>query len=426
MTEEFLHYLWRFQAIKLGPWLATSGEQIEVLDPGYPNSNSGPDFELARIRIDDELWLGQVEIHIFSAMWYQHSHQKDRAYDNVVLHVVYEENIQVYRGNGSLIPCLELKGKIDEQAFWRFQQVISAKRGLACGASFKAAPSIRKVQMLERCGVERQEARVEEQFELLHKLRGDWQSLIYFKLAESLAGPVNKEAMHLLAQRLPRKLWLKYQSKKQEMQALFLGLSGLLQEAKTAEWNGLRQLFNFMKHKHQLEALAPQCWKYSRMRPYSFPDRRIAQLALLAPLMERWFQSFVEGRSLNFQWPHLPNLWQCHYRLILKSKQQLGLGFSKSLQHQIVINALVPVLFAYAHKTGRFDLKERSLQLLEDIPPELNSITRLYEQLGLSMRSSFDSQAAIQWNKNYCRPKKCLTCTLGNELLKQDSNGTIT
>lgn len=426
MTEEFLHYLWRFQAFSPGPWQGTEGEEIEIIDPGYPNSNSGPDFELARIRIDGQLWLGQVELHIRSMLWYQHQHQFDLAYANVILHVVYEENGKVHHPNGSLIPCLELKGRFDEQQFWRFEQQLNSHKGLPCGYSFPDASFINKEQMLQRCGIERQELRVANQLQALEHLKGDWQSLLFHKVAESLAGPVNKEAMLLLVGRVPRSLWVKYKHRPYDLQALFLGMSGLLLEANSEELEQLKKAFDFIRHKHQLEPLAPQCWKYARMRPYSFPDRRIAQLALLSPLLQTWFQEVVQGTWKPIDWPQLESLWKRHYRLRETTKRDLGLGFSEVLKNQIIINALVPLLFVYAHKLGKHDLKEKSLAFLESLAPEQNHITRVYEQLGLSMRSSFDSQAAIQWYKNYCRPKKCLTCTLGNELLKQDSNGTIT
>lgn len=421
MTEDFLHYLWRFRQLKPDPWYMKNGGCIEVLHPGYPNSNSGPDFEQARIKINDQLWVGSVEIHIRSSDWNRHHHHLDPGYNNVILHVVQEEDQIIYTEKGWAPPCLSLEGLYDSQLYWRFEQRLQGAKSLACAESFQEVDEIKKQQMLERACMLRLEQRSESLNLALEELGGNWDALLYRNLAKALGASVNSPAMESLSRVLKLELWRKYQDKDLQRDALFLGMAGLLTNGGAGD-NPWFLEFQFLKHKHNLEELDFSVWKYSRMRPANFPDRRIAQLSQLLPQALQWFASIREGRGLDRQalyWPNLPKFWQNHYRLKNISRSTIGLHWSEALKQSLLINALIPLQFFYGKKTGRYELQDAALDSLIKLPAEANRLTRIYEQLGLKLRSAFDSQACIAWYKNYCQPKKCLTCTLGNELLNR-------
>lgn len=425
MTEDFLHYIWRFQALCPGPYLSSQGQEINVVHPGYPNFDSGPDFEQARVLIDGQLWVGSVEIHIDSKEWYSHGHQRDAAYQNVILHVVYQSEAQVLRDNQVPIPELVLKGYFDEQLYWRFEQKLSKAADLACEASFPDSPLLAKQQMLDRCAVQRLEERSLKLERLYRELKGDWDELLYRLTASALGLKVNKEPMEMLARVVPFSLWRKYLHSDAKRLALFLGMSGLLEVNGNEYITNWQREFHYLSHKHGLKALNKSIWKYARLRPSSFPDRRIAQLSAICPELQNWFKLVRAGQWRELRYPALESFWSYHYRLSKLSTRPLSLQWSEERINLLKINALVPLLFFYGRKTGQSPISEQAIEMLGQLPAERNKITKSYEQLGLSMRSAYDSQACISWYKSYCQPKKCLTCTLGNELLNTSQHGEI-
>jgi len=419
MTEEYLHYLWRFQALKPGHWQSTKSKSIRVLDPGFHNTDSGPDFSNARIEIDGQIWAGSVEIHLRSSDWNRHRHQYDEAYNNVILHVVYEADQTVFCTNNYSPPCFEIKGLFDPQLYWRFEQLMQSKMAIPCANSFLSAPEIAKQAMLSRCAVERLEHMSEKLARLYGKYSGDWYSLVYEKLAVSLLGKANAEPAETLCEILPIGLLRKIEKPDSRL-AFFLGASGLLSNLDRQCGAWLSE-YKYLLKKYPIEAMNKLQWKYSRMRPLAFPDRRIALLSSLIPSALNWMNSIYSGDSnLIGDWPKLSDYWASHYRLGKKASSSLSLTISLSLQDRIKINVLAPILFFYGRKTAQPEFQDRAQEIWDELPVESNRIVNIYEQLGLSMRSALDSQALIAWYRHYCQPKKCLTCTLGKELLNRN------
>ncbi len=423
MTEDFLHYLWRFKRLKPDPWHSTQGHSISVIHTGFYNENSGPDFYESRIQIDNHLWIGSVEIHLKSSDWDRHRHQFDPAYNNVILHVVYECDKLISCANGLRPICLELKGLFDEQLYWRFEQLLQQKKGIPCKMVFPSINGLAKQEMLDRCAVLRLQSKSQSFNQVYQSSQGDWHLILYWAIARSLGGKVNALAMEALVNHLPLRIWQQYLHHDNLRMILFLGCSGILnpQDEVSAVW---QREFNFLRHKHQLQTMDDSQWKYSRMRPAAFPDRRIAQLAAILPMALNWFSEIREGNTAAWEsihWPELDGYWQHRYRIGHISAKRIGTRWSESLQTHLKINVLIPVLFFYGQKVGNQQLSESAFQVLQEMPAEDNKIVRSYEQLGLSISSAFDSQALLAWYEEYCRPKKCLTCTLGKELLNQGS-----
>ncbi len=418
MQEAFLHYLWRHQKLKFGPWQTTSGEAIQVVKRGFPNTLGGPDFKEAQIRLGETLWAGQVELHLRASDWYKHRHHQDPAYRNVVLHVVYEEDQIVYRSNGARLPCLELKGRFDEGLYERYSQLMAEERPIACAPHFATAPEILKLEMLDRMALARLEQKSQFLEDLYRQSKGDWESCFYWALAYSLGLKENTLEMLRLAQLLPLKLWRPI-AKPRALEALFLGAAGFLDKADPAFAEHQRD-WQFLRHKYRIEP--PHInWQYGGIRPAAFPDRRIALLGKILAAESNWHRKVLstEPAELSdlFKFS-LPETWTHHYRCGQKSSKKIPLAMAKSLREKLIINLVVPYWFFYGSKTGRPDFKEKALAGWAAMDPELNKIVSLYEQLGLTIRSALDSQAVLQWHNSLCGAKKCLNCALGNNLLK--------
>jgi hypothetical protein len=419
MTEDFLHYLWRFVRLKPGPWVSTTGNTIALIHPGFLNSDSGPDFSTAQISINGRTWAGNLEIHLRASDWFRHKHQHDPAYNGIILHVVYDDDKAVFCENGQGPETLCLRGLIDEQLYWNFEQKLRSKKPIICAHFFKETASIRKVQMLERCGVSRLQKKAEELEIIWQELHGNWEAILYRIQAKALGAKVNGPAMEVLSRIVPWSLWKKYIDRPQSLQALFLGMASLL-NSNDAVGAALGKEFEYLKHKHQLEPMEWSIWKYARMRPANFPERRIIQLTKLLASNVAWIKMIRNESRQEFDglnWPPLDLYWDTHYRLAKKNNRSMGVKWSVSLQNQLYINVLVPLIVLYGLKSGKNNWQNRALSILEQLPPESNAVTRNFEDLGLQLLSSFHSQACIAWFEDYCRPKKCLNCALGSQLL---------
>ncbi len=421
MQEAFLHYLWRRQKFEPSPWRGTKGECIELIDPGWLNADSGPDFKEAKVYINGILWAGQVELHVRSSDWYRHQHQGDPAYANVILHVVYEEDRAVLNEQGETIPCLELKGRFDEFSYWRYEQLIGQEGAIACAAQFGEVSDLLKRSMLDRMIVERLEDKSRFFADLYQKNRGDWEATFYQALAYSLGLKVNATHFLQLARRVKRKIWLSLN--KEDLAALFFGEAGFLHKPEDAYQMELQRAYNYLRHKFKLPKSTPIPWQYARMRPQGFPERRLAILIALLQSHTTWHQQVVEHKEqqlkdLLFK-VELENYWSHHYRFGRISRKAIPRNIGRNLRNSLVINLIIPYWYFYGTTIGDPGFKERALWELEQLEPEFNKISRVYEQLGLTMVSAYDTQAALQWHRSLCGTKKCLNCAIGNELLKE-------
>jgi hypothetical protein len=420
MTEDFLHHLWKHQFFDRKDLLTTEGQVLEIMQNGFLNRDAGPDFSEAQTIIDGQRWAGQVEIHCYSSEWKQHGHHLDPAYQAVILHVVYEDDQPVKRPDGSYVPCLELKGRFDEYPFWRYQQLLSNQGAIACHQEFKRVDHFFKEAMLERCGIERLEQKAHAMQALLGKLRGDWDEAFYRALAWGFGLRVNAEPMLQLSKNLPSALW---QRRLSEVEPLFFGAAGLLAQAPedptVDEW---RKQWRFLAHKYRLNEMEPQEWKYARLRPAAFPDFRLALFCALLKDQSSLWQKIRVAKDA----PALEKLldvkasdyWHSHYRLGKFSARAHSAQLGRATRQLLIINVLAPFIFLYGKMLDRPEHCEKALYLLESLPAENNRITRVFKDLDLALTNASDSQAAIQWFKKYCEPKKCLNCRIGNQLIK--------
>lgn len=422
MRESFLHFLWRSRRFNAQNLLSTENHPIEILHIGEHNTHAGPDFFNARLRIAQTLWAGNVEMHLRSSEWLAHGHSKDPAYDNVVLHVVLEDDQPVFRPNGERIPCLELRGRIPPKLLENYQRLEHEQAWIPCQHFFRNVPEVLRLNWLDRLLVERLEQKTAAVAEALQATGNHWEEAFYRSLAHSFGLKVNAEPFEALARSLPSLILAKHKSSLLQLEALLFGQAGFLQEKHLDDWpKELQREYRHLAHKYGLVPLAASQWKFLRLRPASFPTLRLAQFAALVHQSAHLFSKTLEAQNLR----ELENLfelrpgdyWNEHFQFDkLSAKRDKPLG--RDFVHRLVINTIVPFLFHYGKTKGLEDPQKRAVALLEELPPETNTIVEGWEVLGLKARHAFQAQALLQLKTRYCDEKRCLECAVGAAILK--------
>ncbi len=423
MNESFLHYIWQFQYFQKIDLQTSQGEVINIVKQGIHNTDSGPDFSHAKIKIENIEWAGNVEIHVKSSEWYTHKHEQDAAYENVVLHVVWENDKPVYRKDQSLLPTLELKGRVDESLLASYKKLVNNPATIACEKKFSAVDSIVQLSMLDRALMQRLETKSILVTELLQANTGDWEETCYQWLARAFGFKVNSEPFFELAKAVPFKILLK-QENILEIEALLFGVAGMLVTKTKDEYiTSLFDEYQFLKKKFKLEAseLSHTQWKFLRLRPANFPTIRIAQFATILHHHKNIFSQLIEIKNID-EVSQLLSLsqsryWQKHYRFGKPAKGVVPALGQSSIEN-IVINTVVPLLVAYGKTKDDQDYIDKAVNLLQQIPGERNTITKGWEEIGLNVKTAFDSQASIELFNNFCKKRQCLNCSIGVAILR--------
>lgn len=420
--EDLIHYCWRFRKFT-SMWLtSTDGQQVEVVHTGHFHQNSGPDFFGAKVKIGNTLWSGNVEMHIKASDWTVHQHQMDKAYDNVILHVVYEADIPVYRSDGTEITTVEVKDLLPENIVQQYLNFQESKEAFPCFSSIKEVPLFHTKVFLERVLIERLEEKAELFFELFQQLNGQWEEALYVFTARAFGFKINALPFELLAKSIPQKILAKYKNNPKQIEALLFGNAGFLNSNfEDAYANELKSEYAFLKNKHHLTPIDASMWKFLRMRPSNFPTRRLAQFAAFIVQSEYLCSKILdikEPKVFKTLFEHLPvhKYWETHYRFEKESKAsstQLG----ETSVENILLNAMVVFLYSYGKYFSNEELKERALNLLEILKAEHNSITQKYLDAGVKVENGFYSQALIQLHHQYCMKKKCMHCGIGIKLI---------
>ena len=416
MREEFLYYVWENRLIDK-TLQTTEGESVEVVATGYRNTNSGPDFLEAKIQIGDKLWAGHVEIHVKSSDWKRHGHQTDKAYQNVILHVVYEHDTKV-----NDIPTLELKGHFDETLFANYQRFISSQGWIPCEKSIAQVPVFTRLSWLDRMAVERLEGKSESVNKILETNQFDWEDALYKLLMRYFGLKVNNEAFEYLATILPFKTLLKHADNLLQVEAMLMGCAGFLEDDFTEEYPLLlKREFAVMKAKFNLLTMHAERWKFMRMRPSNFPTIRLAQMAQLIHKNGCLFSKIREAKNAVEVRALLDvkasEYWETHYRFETTSESKPK-HLGDATADILIINAVVPLLFCYGKLHKDESVCETALQFLEETKAEDNAIIRHFAQCGIYTENAMQSQALLHLYNMYCKRKRCLECRLGNVLLK--------
>ena len=416
MREEFLYYLWENRLIDKD-LQTTEGEAVEVVATGYRNTNSGPDFLETKVKIGDKLWAGHVEIHVKASDWNRHGHQNDKAYKNVILHVVYENDLKV-----NDIPTLELKGHFDTTLFANYQRFIGLKGWISCAHSIAKAPVFTRLSWLDRMAVERLESKSESVSKTLETNQFDWEDALYKLLMRYFGLKVNNEAFEYLANILPFKTLLKHADNLLQVEAMLFGCAGFLEGSFNEEYPQLLQReFSVMRSKFNLLVMPAERWKFMRMRPSNFPTIRLAQMAQLIHKNGCLF-SKIKAAKDTAEVKALFDVaasayWDTHWRFGLSSESKPK-HLGETTADVLIINAVVPLLFTYGKLHKDESYCDTAIQFLVVTPAERNNIIRHFAQCGIEAENAMQSQALLHLFNIYCKRKRCLECRIGHVLLK--------
>ena len=429
MREEFLYYIWE-NRLTDKDLKTTEGEIVDIVATGYRNTNSGPDFLEARIQIGDKLWAGHVEIHVKSSDWNRHGHQTDKAYQNVILHVVYENDGQVNN-----IPILELKGHFDESLFAQYQKLISSKNWIPCEKSIAKVPVFTRLSWFDRMAVERLESKSDTVTKILEANQFDWEDALYKLLMRYFGLKVNNEAFETLSNILPFKTLLKHADNLLQLEAMLFGCAGFLEDDFTEDYPLLlKREFSVMKSKFNLLTMPAERWKFMRMRPSNFPTIRLAQMAQLIHKNGCLFSKIRDAKNGDevkalFD-VKASEYWETHWRFetqLPNSPDPLkrgSHGSQKTPKHLgdttsdvLIINAVAPLLFCYGKLHKDESLCDTAMQFLEETEAEDNAIIRHFAQCSIKAENAMQSQALLHLYSYFCKRKRCLECRIGNVLL---------
>ena len=423
-TEDFLYYVWKFRLYNRDDLRTTKGELIEVINPGMQNTNSGPDFQQARIKIGDTIWAGNVEIHVAASDWEKHNHQIDRAYDNVILHVVFRNDVYVTTTDGTEIPALELDKRIPGELYARFHNLVYGQQKIIpCESSIHTVDSLTIRTWLTRVLIERLEKRSKTVIATLNRNRGDWEETFYQHLAANFGFKINALPFEMMAKSIPQVILGKHKNNQLQIEALIFGQAGFLEEDFKDEYpNQLKKEYQFLKAKYTLQAEDKYLWKFMRMRPLNFPTVRLAQFAALIGRSTHLFSKItgitdVEQLRKLFADIEVSPYWETHYRFDAEAAPSAKTMGTDSINN-LLLNTLALFLFTYGRQHQQEQYVDRALLLLEQLPAEHNSIIEGFASLGVKTKNAFESQALIELKNNYCNFKKCLHCSVGNKILK--------
>jgi hypothetical protein len=422
--EDFLHYVWQFKSFDFNDLQTSDGENLKIIHHGFLNKNSGPDFSNAKLQIENTLWAGNVEIHLKSSDWLKHKHQNDLAYENVILHVVYENDAKITRVDGSVLPVLELKNRIPEALIERYQTLFLNLNDFPCAAQIHNVDQLIIDSFLSRVLIERFEQKTVAVLDTLKELNGNWDETFYRFISKNFGFKTNGLPFELFAKAIPQNLYAKHKNNPTQIEALVFGGAGFLNDKFEEEYPlKLKTEFKFLQKKYNILPVEASVWKFMRMRPQNFPTLRLAQFAALVIKQNHLFSKVIEIKelaALSDLFKDLPvnPFWETHYHF-KKSAIQVSTQIGKKSIENILLNTVALFLFAYGKYTDTQHYISRAINLLESLPAESNAITDRFTSSGVKMENAFVSQGLLQLKKHYCETKKCLSCGIGIKILKQ-------
>ncbi|MBE2289626.1 MAG: DUF2851 family protein [Chitinophagaceae bacterium] len=421
MNEKLLQFLWQHSLYNTVGLRTISGEDLVVIHPGRLNRDSGPDFSEARVKVGATTLVGNVEIHVRSSDWIKHGHDDDPAYKNLVLHVVFENDIDHAPVN---TPVLVLSHAITDSIIAKYSDLVNTDMQLPCAGRHQVVKTITKEGWLSRLLAERWEQKLGEWNVLLNNSADDWRNLLYWRLAANFGFKTNATPFLLLAQSLPINIPTRHKDDLMQLEALFFGQAGMLDEDFTDDYpRQLQKEYDYLRKKYSLKPVNKALWKFMRMRPANFPTVRIAQFAALVQRSVHLFSQIIETHSVKEILPLLDvkasEYWDAHFRFDSVAEHGASKALGRTSIENIIINTIAPIQFLYASRQDTEVLRERALQLLEEVPAEENKIIRIWQENGWDVVNGAQSQALLQLYNNYCSSKRCLECTIGHNILRQ-------
>lgn len=421
MKEDFLHYLWKFKKFDTLNLKTSNKEDILIGNVGQFLKVAGPDFFNAQIKIGNQKWAGNVEIHLKSSDWYVHHHERDAAYENVILHVVWEHDAEIFRSDNTEIPVLELKQYVDKEIINNYQSLVAQKSWIFCEKDLNTIPEFTLVNWLERLFLDRLERKSKSIYSLLEKTNQDWEAVLFCLLAKNFGLNTNGEIFFKIAQSIPFSIIRRESFEVENLEALIFGNAGLLDvDKEDIYFKDLKFRYFYLLHKYQLEKTIVEPVQFFKHRPDNFPTIRLSQLSNLYHVHQNLFSKIIMLKSVNSMYElfqvSAASYWLTHYQFDKESPKKRK-TLSQSFIDLIIINTIIPLQFAYAKSQGK-EMDEDLIGILNDVDPEKNSIMDKFNTFGIQSKNAFESQSLLQLKNEYCDKSRCLECAIGIELLK--------
>ena len=420
MKEEFIHFIWNNKLYKDDSLYTEEGESLQIVHPGRHNTNAGPDFFDARIKIAGTLWAGNIEIHLKASDWNKHGHQSDPAYRNTILHVVAVADIPVINDIGSSVPVFVINWPkwIEDN----YDLLIKSHEWIGCASLLYQVDPFRVKFFLNGVMIERLKQKIETISKVLFETKDDWSETFYRMLARSFGLRENSLPFEMVARSLPQSVLAKHHDSLFQIEALLFGQAWLLGDELFGDdyYIDLRKEYRFLAGKYGLKPVEGYMWKFMRMHPGNFPTLRLAQFAALIHVSRGLFTAVIEANNLEdlkklFS-VHASAYWDDHYSFNKPSVKRKKV-FGEQIFGLIVINVVVPFYFLFGESQNKLFLKDRALEILEQMPPENNSLISRWAGAGVVASNALESQALLQLQHNYCEPRKCLDCTIGHKII---------
>lgn len=423
MNEKLLQFIWQSQYFNRENLILESGEQLSILKTGFINTHQGPDFTDSLIKINEIQFAGNIEIHCLSSDWIKHKHGSDKQYGNVILHVVWQNDIDIKNVSGHNIPVLVLENRVAKSLLNRYSN-LAESTGIPChNRSFPSLDEFGWMAWKERLLAERLERKAENVLTLFTQSNNNWEETFWWLLASNFGIKVNAELFEAVAKSISVSILSKHKHQINQLEALLFGQANLLSNEMEDDYSKMLQKeYQFLKKKHNLVSITIQP-NFLRMRPANFPTIRLAQLAMLVQQSSHLFSKIKDLQNcsdLSALFSVTANdYWHYHYQFNQVSDYQPKLLGRNSINN-IIINTIVPVLFAYGMYNKHETYKEKAIKWLIETKPEVNNITTIWKPYCPKPKTAFDTQALIELTNNYCLKKRCLECVVGNKILKTE------
>ncbi|MBK5208077.1 MAG: DUF2851 family protein [Flavobacteriaceae bacterium] len=422
MRENLLHFVWKLKLFLTIDLKSVNGEVIEIISAGTDNLNSGPDFLNAKLKINNQLWAGNVEIHLNSSDWYVHNHESDENYDSVILHVVWEHTVDVFRKTNEPIATLELKNYIPKELLNNYEQLFSKnKNWINCEKDIAGIASFIFNNWLERLYVERLEIKSEQIQNIVTKLNNNWEAALFVLLAKNFGLKTNSEAFMNFANSFDFSIARKVSNNLEQLEALIFGQAGMLSnDYESQYYKKLKKEYNYLRVKFELTPISNGQIQFFRLRPNNFPTIRLSQLAMVYHKHQNLFSKIIETETIKEFYELFDvatsNYWETHYTFETSSKKSVK-KLTKSFIDLLLINTIIPLKFLYLKSLGKNDLSS-ALTIIAHIKPEKNAIISKFNELKIKSNTAFETQALLQLKNEYCNKQLCLRCAVGKELIK--------
>jgi hypothetical protein len=422
MKENLLHFIWKYKLFPTHNLFSTKGESIEIKSVGSANLNAGPDFLNAKIKIGKQLWAGNAEIHIQSSDWYAHGHETDDGYNSVILHIVWEHDVEIFNSTNQVITTLVLKNLVSPKMLGNYNNLFDKnKNWINCEKDIATTDLFVLNNWLEKLYFERLEEKAEQIQQILAKNHNNWEATLFIALAKNFGLKVNGESFLNLANSFDFSIVRKVSNHREQLEALFLGQAGLLSDPfESIYYKELKKEYDYIKKKFQLQSISKKQVQFFRLRPNNFPTIRLSQLADLYHKYPGLFSKLIELEDINDFYELLSvdtsAYWRTHYTFETESKGSIK-KLTKSFMDLLLINTIIPIKFMYLKSMGKSNFNE-VLSIIAQINPEKNTIISKFNELKIECTSSLKSQALLQLKNEYCNKQRCLQCAIGSAVLK--------